>query len=360
MGTSQAGLRVGIASGDWIHPNKTHDKVERWGGSGWARIGQYIEYLPFDVVWGTLIWDTNRFVIADSEELLHDVDIVIMQRLMHAGIVQNIPDAQAYGQKVINDVDDWYWGLDPTNMAFSHNHPKNSPDENINHYQSILSRSDVVMVSTPYLADRITRFVRGKIVLTTNTVDVARFTPRVHTDDLLPIVGWVGSTPHRSRDLETLQGILPPLVRSGEVTLHHSGDSPKAPSFASRIGIDPFLVTTKPLASHFDYPSLMVMDIGIVPLKDVPFNRAKSAIKGLEYAAAGVPFVAQDLDAYLDLATDGVGRIAKRPVNWLKHIRALYSADVRTEEAQRNRAIVQEKYDIKYGAERLIDIISNI
>ena len=42
-----------------------------------------------------------------------------------------------------------------------------------------------------------------------------------------------------------------------------------------------------------DYPRMFRnIDIGIAPLSDVPFHHAKSAIKGLEYPAAGVPFIA--------------------------------------------------------------------
>jgi hypothetical protein len=104
----------------------------------------------------------------------------------------------------------------------------------------------------------------------------------------------------------------------------------------------------------------MVMDIGIVPLRDTPFNRAKSAIKGLEYAAAGVPFIAQNLDSYASLRNDlGVGRIAKRPTDWIRHIKELLDVDIRREEAARNRLQIAS-CDIGFGVARLVDIITNI
>lgn len=60
--------------------------------------------------------------------------------------------------------------------------------------------------------------------------------------------------------------------------------------------------------THFpvvQYPSLAQAlsewDIGIAPLVDVPFNRARSNIKVKEYAAAGVPWLASPLPPYLDL-----------------------------------------------------------
>lgn len=359
MGTPKAALTVGVASGDWVGPDKTHDGSAQWGGSGWARIGQYLDHVPFNVVVGTLAWNVDKFIILDGEGTPHDADILVLQRLTHKGIADNIPKAQANGQKIINDIDDWYWGVDPTNKAFKYNHPKTNPDENINHYKSILSRSNLVMVSTPYLLSRLSPWMKCEMVLTPNTIDLNRFTMRNHVDDGPPVVGWVGSTAHRSRDLETVSGILKSMYNAGDIKLHHSGDHHEYPTFASRIGVPDTAVSTLPLATTALYPTLMVMDIGIVPLRDTPFNRAKSCIKGLEYAAAGVPFVAQDLDAYMELSASGVGRVAKRPVNWIKHIKSLASADVRNAEAAFNRERVAQ-YDISNGIKQFIDVLSNV
>jgi len=359
MGSSQSTLRLGVASADWTHPRDHGQPFDVWGGSGWARVGKYLPLLPFTIKVGLLAFNGSYFIIMDKDGNQHEVDVIIMQRLTHRGLAENILKARATGQKIINDIDDWYWGVDPTNMAFKFNHPKEYPDENINHYKGILSKSDLVTVSTSYLADRIRPWVKAEIVVATNTVDLKAFTPRKHVDDGPPIVGWVGSTAHRSRDLETVAGILRPMFNSGEIRLHHSGNNIQYPSFASRIGVPYDAVTTLPLSRAEDYPSLLVMDIGIVPLKDTPFNRAKSSIKGLEYAAAGIPFVAQALDSYIDLAADGIGRIAKRPMNWIKHLKSLYSAEVRNEEAALNRERLVV-YDLPIGANRLADIISNL
>ena len=351
-------MRVGFASGDWVSPDVAHDNQEHWGGSGWARLGQYKDLLPFKVISGVLLWNKTHFEIGTHDGAAHEIDVVVMQRLMHKGIADNIPIAQASGQKIINDLDDWYWGLSTSNQAFNHNHPRNSPNENTNHYRGIIARSNIVTVSTPYLADRIKELVKGEIVLNANTVDIARFTRRTHVQGT-PVVGWVGSTNHRSGDLETLKGVLGPIYRGGAVALHHSGSAPNAPSFASSVGVPEEAVSTLPMSSHESYPMLMVMDIGIVPLSHKPFNRAKSAIKGLEYSAAGIPFIAQDLDAYVDLRSAGIGRIAKKPKDWVRHIKELSDYDTRVQEAELNY-LKLESFDIRHGVARLADIINNV
>lgn len=353
-------LRLGIVSGDWIHPSKTGEPTPRWGGSGWARLGQYVEHLPFEVSVGVLTWYHNRFVVVSVDNEMHEVDVVYMQRLMHEGLMHHVPMAMANGQKIINDLDDWYWGLNPSNMAFTANHPKVNKDENTNNYRAILAKSSMLTVSTQYLADRAATFVRCPIQVIENTVDINRFTQTTYTDSEIPSVGWVGSTAHRSQDIETLKGVLDPMVKSGKITLYHGGHYEHAPSFASKLGLSEDLVTTEVMRPAELYPELMKMDVGIVPLNKTPFNMAKSDIKGLEYAASGIPFIAQDLDAYVNLNKKlNVGLIASNPKEWIKHLKYLSNPTNRKNVGIELRSRIQSR-DISNGVQRLTDLISNI
>ena len=353
-------MLLGIASGDWLSPHKAHDGNEHWGGSGWARIGQYVPSLPMAAAIGVLVWNKNHFSIADQWGNHYDPDVILMQRLMHKGIAENIVDAQKYGQKIINDVDDWYWGLSTQNYAFHVNHPKRNLTENIDFYKHSLNKSDLLITSTPYLADRLRSITKAPIEVLQNTIDLSRFTTKQHTDSTSPVVGWVGSTIHRSGDLETMKGILGPMVKDNRIRLYHGGAMPGAPTFAQKIGVSDDDVTVAPLCPSEKYPELLTMDIGIVPLSVIPFNRAKSDIKGLEYAASGIPFVAQNLDAYIELQQSlGVGRVAKNPSKWIRHINELRDPNVRAEEGARVKKEIESR-DIKYGVQRLVDILTNL
>ena len=59
--------------------------------------------------------------------------------------------------------------------------------------------------------------------------------------------------------------------------------------------------------------SVAELGVGLVPLLDSAFNRAKSWLKGLEYAALGVPFVASPTPEYVKLAGLGAGLLADDP-----------------------------------------------
>jgi len=334
-------MRIGIASGDYLSAHKAKDGKSHWGGSGWARLGQYLDKLGDHlVVSGTLAWNRTHFSIIDDVNEMVDVDIVVLQRLMHGNLPEHIKLAQAQGQYVINDLDDWYWGLDPRNDAFWSSHPKRNPNENRNHYKKVLARSDLVLVSTKYLQERISDWVKCPIVVAPNTVDVERFTPVVHTDDQTPLVGWVGATSHRSGDLETVASLLAPMIQRGEIRFQHSGHYAHATPVHEILKVSHHLVNTKPAVDAIDYPSLLDMHVGIAPLSDTPFNYAKSDIKLLEYSASGIPWVASALPSYVSLQKDwGAGRVAKRPKDWIRHLNALKSPSARAEEG----ALLREK-----------------
>lgn len=334
-------MRIGFASGDYLPAHKTKDGKSHWGGSGWARIGQYLDKMGDHLtVAGTLTWNRDHFSIMDDLQEMVDVDVIVLQRLMHGNLPEHIKKAQAIGQVIINDLDDWYWGLDPRNDAFWSSHPKRNPHENRDHYKKVLAASDFVIVSTEYLRKRISEWVRCPIELAPNTIDVNRFTPVQHNDDTIPLVGWVGATSHRSGDLEEVAPMLAPLITRGEIRFQHSGHYSHATPVHSILKVSEDLVSTKQAVDALDYPSLLDMHVGIAPLRDTPFNHAKSDIKLLEYSASGIPWVASDIASYSALQKAwGVGRTASRPSHWIKHLQALKDPATRASEG----AILREK-----------------
>ena len=96
-----------------------------------------------------------------------------------------------------------------------------------------------------------------------------------------------------------------------------------------------------------DYPDRMFsMNIGLVPLNRVPFSEAKSNLKGLEYAAKGIPFIATPTREYEILAEAGIGRLAETPDEWRDHATELLDPEVRKAEGARIRELVERDWNI--------------
>jgi hypothetical protein len=151
-------------------------------------------------------------------------------------------------------------------------------------------------------------------------------------------IGWVGATPWRSDDLQQLKPFFNEYLASRKIGFHHSGHTGgDAPTAASQLGLSEKSVRTMPLIPIFDYPKLFKpIDIGIVPLSNVPFNHAKSYIKGLEYVASGIPFVSSYSPEYEELAKLGIGRVAYTNEDWIYHLDELLNAKTRKDEIEHN------------------------
>lgn len=352
-------MRVGIVSGDRISPDKAPDGKEHWGGSGWARLGQYLPHLDCEVVVGTLVWYYTEFKVITNDGTRCDIDVIIMQRLMHDGLAEHVKKARSVGQVIINDVDDWYWGLDPSNMAWKASHPKYNKEENTNFYRQIIGASSLVTTSTPFLYEKMSVWNKN-VLLLPNTVDTKAFKKHDHTQNEEVVIGWAGSTAHRSGDLETLRGVLPKNTTT-QVSYLHGGHHPHSPSFAEKTGLPPEMVKTLPACDPQDYPSLLQMDVGIAPLRDTPFNHAKSEIKLLEYSACGIPWVASALSSYTSLRDEfGCGRVAKRPHEWIRHLNELIgSRALRQEEGERLYELAQTR-DVATGGARWNEVLASL
>jgi len=357
-------MRIGVVSADRLHPSVTPDKFPHWGGSGWARIAKYLPHLNYNYVVGRLVWYYTELKIEDDKGILHDVDVIIMQRMMNAGLESHIGKARAIGQVIINDVDDWYWGLDPSNNAWKASHPKHNPKENINHYKSILAVSDLLLVSTPFLYERISKW-NNNVLLFPNTVDTKAFAKHDHTGNDYVSIGWVGSTAHRSGDLQILRGVLNQMTTTQNTTTqvryYHGGWHKHSPHFWDEAGVSKCLVDVEPLCDPERYPSLMKMDVGIAPLSNKPFNEAKSEIKLLEYSASGIPWVASGTHSYVRLRDEwGAGRIAHRPNEWLRHLRELVgSQQLRKEEGERLYELARTR-DIMRGVAQWHEVLASV
>jgi len=347
-------MKVGFASNDWSQSIMTSEGIPVMGGSGWIRIGQYLQHLRTPAVLGMLAWHPDKRIFGVHEWLKEDhfdCDVIYLQRFMDQRLIKQMAQAQANGQIIINDIDDWYWGISPANAAFRATHPTEHPTNNINHYGSIVTKSDYLVVSTRFLVEKMARWVdQSRIMHLVNHVEFDKYIPRHHHGDEV-IVGWCGSTRHRSGDLELLRGVLSQLPDS--VRFHHTGEFVGSPTFAERIGVDPQRVSTYPFLAPSEFAGGMPFDIGLAPLTDTPFNHAKSWIKCLEYAAAGIPFIASNLPEYAALVNDfGAGRIARKPFHWVTNVLQLLEPSQRKAESEATRKALAG-LDVRNGAKQL-------
>jgi glycosyltransferase involved in cell wall biosynthesis len=149
---------------------------------------------------------------------------------------------------------------------------------------------DRLVVSTAMLAEA---YAAGKDVrVIPNTLDEVRWAglANVPRGGARPRVGWAGARQHLG-DL----ALLEPVVRAThkEVDWVFFGMCP--PSIRTMAAEFHDMV---PIARYPERLASLGLDVAVAPLQDLPFNRAKSHLKLLEYGILGIPAVASDVAPY--------------------------------------------------------------
>ena len=160
------------------------------------------------------------------------------------------------------------------------------------------------------------------------------------------VIGWAGTAGGLGyleqlgpvlRDLAHEHDFVLRVVSGGYRKLHMPG-----------VPLDP-----RPWTGLADLASF---DIGLVPLDDTPFERAKFPFKLLQYLALGVPAVAARVGVAAEVIADGDnGLLAASPDAWREHLkRLLADADLRQRLATAGRQTVRERYTLERVAPLLL------
>ncbi len=322
-------------------------------------------YLPMalfgkNALLGMPAWDPNRgFGIRDTKETgIFGFSIIVLKLIMDSWTPRQIEIAQSLGQTIIVDIDDFHEGLTPANRAYEITHPELNKKSNREYYRQVIAAADIVTVSTPFLLDYYSG-QRNHVYMVRNGVNMFQFTKRKHTT-AKPVIGWAGATAYRNNDLEQLREWLPDFLEEHDLYFHHAGADPNFPSFADVAGISRSRMTSSRLCPVAEYADGLKFDIGVVPLNDIPFNEAKSNIKGLEYSAAGIPFVASPLPEYRALHEDGVGLLAGTADEWRAQMTYLLDYKNRKRASAIGHKVVSEKWAIENRGPDWAEVLSHI
>lgn len=166
-------------------------------------------------------------------------------------------------------------------------------------------------------------------------------------------LGWIGG-PATVRYLNQLVKPLRQLAAEGHrLELLVDGVGENAGSVPAFDGVT---VTVTTAYGEHDIPRLVSRyDIGLMPLEDGPWERAKCAMKALIYMAASKPAVCSRVGENSYVIDDGVnGSLAASEADWVTKLRALIvSPELRAEMGRRGRQTVEKRYSTDVTFARL-------
>jgi len=284
-----------------------------------------------------LVDDTLRKVhlyqLPGLPSLLRDLphwDIVWVLRPHHYVMLPLIHEARRLGKPVLVDIDDWLLDLpaDHSDRGFFMNRPT---QETI---RLALRMATAVTTSTRVLARQCAALgLRTHVV--PNTVDCARYT-RFPRNEGVTTIGFCGSISHRP-DVPLIAPGLRKLLQAHPDSVRVVSMGCPLPELEDLPGYthhEPVVAT-----AYAEALSGLRLDVGLAPLRDTPFNRAKSDIKYLEYSATGATTIAARVESYDESVQDDRGvLVANTPEAWSDAMERLVA------DAQRRQRLAAAAY----------------
>jgi glycosyltransferase involved in cell wall biosynthesis len=314
---------------------------------------------------------TTRTVVIGNpfpDEMMEFPSTVIMGRIYPEATkpIDVMKRFKKQGTRVIWDLDDDYWCVDPSNPSrFVSNVFKDQ-------YEGLIKECDAVTTPSHILAKKIKKlYPKKKIYIVPNAIDFDDYKERPHQDKPLTI-GYMGAASHW-KDLQIIVPVLAKLHEKYdfdfkiygmtgeplEAVFYYSSmflsqnTRPEQNDYYKEVlGVADQLANLNiehvpfyPPMLHPNILSKVDFDIGLAPLVDNEFNRGKSNIKFYEYAAVGTCTLASDVEPYKQEVTYRAKNTFEDWYNKLEKL--IVDKDFREKLTKEQQAWVKENRDIK-------------
>ncbi len=204
-----------------------------------------------------------------------------------------------------------------------------------------------VTVGNTYLAQRAEQAGARAVQVLPTVVDVSRYPLKQHSlrSDLRIV--WIGS-PTTVGYLALIREPLARLAREHSLRLLIIGADP--------LSIPGVAVEALPWSEAREAEMIRQCDVGIMPLRDDPWERGKCGYKLIQYLACGLPVVASPVGVNREIVEPGVnGYLADSDAAWeAAFTRLIEQPELRRDLGLKGREKVQREYSLTIMAPHLI------
>jgi glycosyltransferase involved in cell wall biosynthesis len=217
---------------------------------------------------------------------------------------------------------------------------------------SIMVRyADQVIVSTPWLNDFCLANGKNASVIPT-PVETDSIKPISENRTGNPVIGWIGSAWTTSY-LKLVEPVLQQLSKENEFDFLTVGAE-------KNYLIQGVNHTNMPWESGIESEALPGIDIGIMPLPDEDYARAKGGYKLYLYMAAGIPCIASPVGVNSSIINHGNnGLLASSENEWTEALKTLLKdSGLRNRMGKAGRMQAEELYDRRICFSKLIRVLN--
>ncbi len=219
-------------------------------------------------------------------------------------------------------------------------------------HPALVRAAAMVVAGNGYLADFARSAGAPRVALLPTAVDLDRYPETEHpprAPGRPPCVGWIGQ--------RATAGFLQPLA-----PLFRQLAGEGLGRFAA-IGIDPAALGL-PMegiawSETTEVDAIRSLDVGIMPLRDGPFERGKCGYKLIQYMACALPVVASPVGVNRQIVEHGVdGFLAETDADWTTALRTLLGdAALRQRMGHAGRQKVAQRYCTQVTGPRLVELL---
>lgn len=265
-------------------------------------------------------------------------DLVVLQRPGHTLQPQLVEALRAVGIAVVIDMDDDMSSMSQHHVAFKLYSTRSNSQFSWRNALESCKKATLVTTSTTELQRTYAPHGRGMVLDNYIPETVLSF----EEPEPAPGFGWAGTVSSHPDDLQVTGGSVQRLIDDGHTfTVVGDGKMLKGPlklredpPATGGQGLDQWIRTIR-----------RTLQVGMVPLAATKFNSAKSRLKGLEYMAGGVPWVASPRQEYRRLNREsGCGLLADNPKQWYEHLKRMLTDEVlRKEQVEMGSEFVKDQ-----------------
>jgi hypothetical protein len=236
-------------------------------------------------------------------ELVTDCDVLHIHRVHEVEVLEIVRHAKRRGIAVVYDNDDDMRAI-PRGDAAHKDYGGFAGDRALREIRKLLQMTDLAIAASVPIADRFREYGAAHVEQIENYVPDAVLNASAPPNGDRMVAGWLAGNEHHI-DVERL-----PLREQLGRALDAHPQLVVETIGCSLGGLRHERYRHLDRLDFFDLaPRLATYDIGLAPIADIPFNRARSNIKVKEYAALGRPWLASPIGPYASLGEKQGGRL---------------------------------------------------
>ena len=299
-------------------------------------------------------------ILGQIEKLVGFSQVVVMQYLLtDYGVAITRGLKKIFPEKpIVVEIDDYCLEINHYSPASKVYLPGNEAPESVIAH---IAEADMLIVSTPYLKKLYTPYNKN-IQIIRNCIDFDLWDKLVskEKDTKRLRFGWVGAATH-SEDLRFIEKPIERILEKYPFVEFMFGGG--TPGFL--VKKHDRILSDNIWHNVYKYPQSLKdrnVDIGLAPLLDNNFNRAKSNLRWLEYSALKIPTICSKVGHFKDtLKTNDTAILCSEPDEWFEAMSLLIENETLRKQIGINAYNeVKKNFNIKVISKKYTEILKGI